>query len=335
MDRQPSTLQFKCRPRSQPGPRTRQRPLKAFYSPIFELPLPAKHRFPMAKYRLLHDRVHSLTTDGGIQLLPADPVKPELLLRVHDAAYVERALTGELSVVEMRRIGFPWSEALIDRSSRSVGATVQAARAALTDGVGVNLAGGTHHAGKSRGQGFCVFNDVAVAIRELQASGCGTRCAVIDCDVHQGNGTAEIFAQDPDVLTISLHGERNFPFSKFPSDIDVPLPDGIGDEDYLNALRTALAQFDLAGFDCAFYIAGADPFQGDRLGRLSLTQAGLRERDELVLRTCNDAGVPVAVAMAGGYATDVNDIVEIHATTIQVAAQIAMSNSTETTEPRI
>jgi len=220
----------------------------------------------------------------------------------------------------MRRVGFPWSPGLVERSCRSVGGTIAAGRAALQDGVAVTLAGGTHHAFGDRGEGYCVFNDVAVAVRALQASA-GVRCAaVIDCDVHQGNGTATIFRDDPSVLTVDLYGAGNYPFEKVPADRDVPLADGTRDDEYLGRLDETLRRIPLPkGVDVVFYLAGADPFEGDRLGRLALSKAGLAERDRRVLAYCRSHGLPVAVTMAGGYATNIADTVDIQATTVALA----------------
>ena len=213
---------------------------------------------------------------------------------------------------------------MVERSLRSTGATIAACRAALTDGLAVNLAGGTHHAFRDRCEGYCVFNDAAVAARVMQAEARATDVLIIDCDVHQGNGTAAIFADDPSVFTLSLHGARNFPFIKPASDLDVPLPDGTGDADYLRHLTDALADaLPRSRATLAIYLAGADPFVGDRLGRLALTKEGLAARDHLVLTTCRDANIPVAVTMAGGYAHDIDDIVDIHYTTVALAARLA------------
>ena len=222
-----------------------------------------------------------------------------------------------------RRIGFPWSPGMVERSRRSVGATIAASRAAAVEGMAANLAGGTHHAFADRGEGFCVFNDVAVAARVLQRDGMARRIAVVDCDVHQGNGTAAIFGDDERVFTFSMHGRHNFPFRKEASDLDVAFEDGAGDEDYLPALEHHLAHvLSYHAPDFVFYLSGADPFQGDRLGRLGLTIAGLRRRDEIVFASCMARGLPVAVSMSGGYAEDIDAIVEIHGNTIAAAAAI-------------
>lgn len=299
--------------------------MKAFYSDVFELPLPEGHRFPMAKYRLLRERVleQGIVEPENLLLPPA--ADDEVLLRVHTAEYLQKLTTGTLAVPEIRRIGFPWSPAMVERSRRSVGATLAAADWALKEGVAVNLAGGTHHAFADCGEGFCIFNDVSVAIRDLQARRAIRRAIVIDLDVHQGNGTASIFADDDSAFTLSLHGAKNFPLRKFPSDLDVPLADGIGDAEYLEALHGALdAAFagqaeEASRFDFAFYIAGADPYERDRLGRLKLTLAGLRQRDLAVFERCERYGLPVVVAMGGGYSPDPHDIAEVHAQTIREA----------------
>jgi acetoin utilization deacetylase AcuC-like enzyme len=241
---------------------------------------------------------------------------------VHDPAYLEAVRSGTVAKEIQRRIGFPWSPEMVARSRRSVGATIAAANVALEDGVAANLAGGTHHSFADRGEGFCVFNDVAVATRVLQRDSHARRIAIVDLDVHQGNGTASIFAGDDSVFTFSMHGEKNFPFKKEISDLDVALADGTGDDEYLSLLRGHLdAVLNRHQPDFVFYLAGADPYEGDRLGRLKMTIDGLRERDEIVLGACGKAGLPVAVTMSGGYANDVDAIVTIHANTIRVAAE--------------
>ena len=296
--------------------------MRIYYSDIFVLPLPDDHRFPMGKYSLLRERVVGAELVLQDNLLVPPPASREEIERVHDADYVQRVFAGELTAREQRVIGFPWSPALVVRSRQSAGATLAACRSALTDGVSVNLAGGTHHAYPDHGQGFCVFNDAAIAARAIQAEGLAQRIVVIDCDVHQGNGTAAIFADDPSVFTFSIHGANNFPFHKEASDLDVALPDGTGDHDYLAALQVSLARLDLAAFDLAIYLAGADPFVGDTLGRLGLSKQGLAERDCMVLEACRDASLPVAVVMAGGYARQVEDIADIHFTTARIASEM-------------
>jgi acetoin utilization deacetylase AcuC-like enzyme len=298
--------------------------MRAFYSDHFVLPLPDGHRFPMAKYARLRQRVvdEGVVAAGDLQEAPA--ASWDALTLAHTAAYVAAVAAGTLPPEMIRRIGFPWSPAMVERSRRSAGATIAAARAALEDGAAVNLAGGTHHAFADRGEGYCVFNDVAVAARLLQHEGRCRRVAVVDCDVHQGNGTAAIFRDDPTVFTFSLHGAKNYPFRKETSDLDVELADGADDEAYLTAVAEHVPAV-LAGHrpDLVFYLAGADPYAGDRLGRLKVSIAGLARRDALVFDTCRAAGVPVAVTMSGGYAPEVDDIVAIHVNTVRAAAVVA------------
>jgi len=298
--------------------------VKAFYSDHFVLPLPAGHRFPMRKYSLLRDRVRDRLP--GIALHEAPAARDGELALVHDPVYVTAVAEGLLSAAQQREIGFPWSPAMAERARRSVGGTIAAARAALQEGVSAQLAGGTHHAYAHKGSGFCVFNDVAVAARLMQAEwhrhrpGALLRVLVIDLDVHQGNGTASIFARDDTVYTLSLHGARNFPFRKEPSDLDVELPDGCSDEAYLDALDHAMgrvwADHGQALPGLVFFVAGADPHEGDRLGRLKLSQQGLAERDRRVLQACGERGIPVAVSMAGGYGHDIERTVDVHQETL-------------------
>lgn len=299
-----------------------RRPPIAYYSDTFVLPLPEGHRFPMQKYRLLRERV---IADGIIppdRLAVPPAATDEMLMRAHTADYVHRVQHGTLSRQEIRRIGFPWSPQMVERSRRSVGATVAAAHVALHYGVGINLAGGTHHATADEGQGFCVFNDVAVAARALQAEGVVQRVLVVDCDVHQGNGTAAIFADDPTVYTFSIHGAKNFPFRKINGDLDIALDDNTEDDAYLEALERGLTRaFEEANAEIVFYVSGADPFVGDRLGRLALSKQGLAQRDRMVFSFCRRAGLPVVVVMAGGYAVPIEETVDIHVQTIRLALE--------------
>jgi acetoin utilization deacetylase AcuC-like enzyme len=297
--------------------------VKIFYTDHFELPLPDGHRFPMAKYRRLRQAViENPLHQNDVMLVPPAATFEQLCL-AHDQEYVRRVIAGELTEAEIKRIGFPWSERMVERSKRSSGATLAAARVALREGVSANLAGGTHHAMRGAGEGYCVFNDAAVTIRTLIQERFIRNAAVVDCDVHQGNGTADILGSDPDVFTFSIHGEKNFPLRKMPSHIDIDLPDGTGDEDYLSALNMGLQKVLSSGpYDLVVYLAGADPFEGDRLGRLKLTKEGLQKRDALVLETLRSQETPVAIAMAGGYAPDIQDIVDIHAATIAIASQM-------------
>lgn len=298
--------------------------LKLFYADHFVLPLPAGHRFPMEKYSRLRDRLaHSGMFSADDFVVPAAASDAEIL-RAHDAGYLERVVRGTLEASEQRRIGFPWSAQMVERSRRSAGATLAACRAALSDGCAANLAGGTHHAHRDFGSGFCVFNDAAIAALAMRAEGRVRRVAIIDCDVHQGDGTAAILAGEPDFFTLSLHGAKNFPFRKANSSLDVELPDGAEDEAYLAALDAALKRvFAAMAPDLVIYLAGADPYVGDRLGRLALSFEGLRARDELVLGRCLDRRIPVALAMAGGYANEIDDTVAIHTATVLSAARFA------------
>lgn len=294
--------------------------MNIFYNDHFVLPLPPGHRFPMQKYALLRAAVQAWAPHA---LHEAPAASEDELRLAHTADYVRRMLDGSLSEQEVRRIGFPWSPPMAERARRSVGATIAAARAALRDGIAVNLAGGTHHAHADHGEGFCCFNDVAVATRVLQRERAVERVLICDLDVHQGNGSAAIFAGDASVFTFSMHGERNFPARKEASTLDVALPDGCTDEDYLAALRAQLPGIiDRFRPEMVFYLAGADPYVGDRLGRLALSKAGLAERDRIVLRLARDAGLPVAVTMAGGYADEVDDIVDIHFNTVRTAFEV-------------
>jgi acetoin utilization deacetylase AcuC-like enzyme len=305
--------------------------MRCFYSDTFVLPLPEGHRFPMAKYSTLRDALLRTGIVRPQDLEEAPQASWNDLRLVHTAEYVQAVADGTLSREIQRRIGFPWSPQMVERARRSVGATLAASKAALNDGCSANLAGGTHHAFADRGEGYCVFNDVAVAIRRLQRDHGLRRAAVVDCDVHQGNGTAAIFGGDADVFTCSLHGAKNYPFKKETSRLDVELDDGTGDEPYLAALAHSIDVVLDHRPEVIFYLAGADPYEGDRLGRLKLTKAGLERRDRLVLGRCRSAGLPVAVTMSGGYAPNVEDIVDIHSATIRVAASLTARAGTSVT----
>lgn len=298
--------------------------MKAFYTDQFVLPLPPEHRFPMLKYRRLRERVEAEGVVTPENLLIPEAATDEQILRAHDAEYLERVKNGSLTTKEIRRIGFPWSPEMVERSRRSSGATIAACRAAFSDGIAVNLAGGTHHAFRDHGEGYCVFNDSAIAARAMQAEGLAQRVVILDCDVHQGNGTASILAGDSSIFTFSIHGAKNFPFHKEASDFDVELADGTGDSLYLDMLEEGVTRaLSLANADLAIYLAGADPYAGDRLGRLKLSMEGLAARDRLVLGLCRAEGLPVAVTMAGGYAHEVEDIVAIHLQTVRIAAKMS------------
>jgi acetoin utilization deacetylase AcuC-like enzyme len=301
--------------------------MQVFYATQFVLPLPAGHRFPMAKYQLLRDRLAAELPQ--VELMQALPATDGELALAHDPAYIAAISDGSVDARLMREIGFPWSEAMAERARRSVGATIAACRAAFRDGIAANIAGGTHHAYAGKGGGFCVFNDAAVASRLMQAEWSRSRArplkvAIIDLDVHQGNGTARIFHGDDSVFTLSVHGAKNFPFRKEASDLDVDLPDGCGDDDYLQALDAALDELERR-FEpgLVIYLAGADPHEGDRLGRLKLTWDGLEARDRRVFDWAWQRRIPLAFAMAGGYGTRIEDTVHAQVNTFRVATQYA------------
>jgi len=287
--------------------------MRVFYSDHHVVPLPPGHRFPMGKYRLLRE---ALVTSGLLradELTPADPIGVDTLLLAHTSRWVTAVLEDRLTEAELRRLGFPWSPELVLRSRAAVGGTCAAARRALGEGVGANLAGGTHHAFADHGEGYCVFNDIAVSIRELQASGELRRALVVDLDVHQGNGTAALFAADPDVFTFSIHGERNFPFRKQRSSLDVGLADAAGDEVYLDVLARHLPRvIDAARPDLVYYQAGVDPLAEDSLGRLALTHAGLEARDTFVMEAARRSGLPLVVTLGGGYSRPLEPTVRAH-----------------------
>ena len=294
-------------------------PVNAYYADHFVLPLPGGHRFPMGKYARLRERLAAECP--ALELREALPASAGELALVHTPDYISAVAEGRLDAAQQREIGFPWSLAMAERARRSVGATLQAARQVMGQGGGLaaNLAGGTHHASAQQGGGFCVFNDFAVAARLMQAEH-GRRhglqrplqVAIVDLDVHQGNGTARIFAADPSVFTLSLHGAKNFPFRKEASDLDVELPDGCRDEPYLHALELALDELDRR-FDpgLVLYLAGADPHEGDRLGRLKLSFDGLEARDRRVMDWAAARGLPLVMAMGGGYGHDLEATVQV------------------------
>lgn len=284
--------------------------------------LPHDYRFPIKKYALLRKRI----ADSSL-FRPQDFCIPHAataaeITRAHDPDYVRRVQNGELSAREVRRIGFPWSPELVERAKRSAGATVEACFSALDEGIAIHLGGGTHHAFSDQGQGYCVFNDSAIAARSLQADTHIRRVLILDCDVHQGNGTAAILQNDPTIFTFSIHGQNNFPFHKEKSDLDIALEDDAGDSVYLDALQKGLAEsLKRAGAEFVIYLAGADPFSGDRIGRLAVSKEGLAARDRMVLARCRKAGLPVAITMAGGYAPDIEDTVDVHFQTVLIASQ--------------
>ena len=297
--------------------------VKVFYSDHFVLPLPEGHRFPMKKYSMLRERVERSGICKNGELRAPHAVTDEEILRAHKPGYLEKVVAGTLTDKEMRRIGFPWSQRMVERSRRASGGTLDAARIAVSEGIATNLAGGTHHAFADRGEGFCVLNDSAIAARALLAEGLVEKVVVLDTDVHQGNGTAAIVRGDARVFTLSIHGAKNYPFHKEESDLDAPLPDGASDDAFLLTLGERLERvLDLEDWNLAIFLAGADPFEGDKLGRLRVTKSGLAERDRMVLEGCRERDIPVAVTMAGGYAREVEDTVDIHFQTVKRASDV-------------
>jgi len=297
--------------------------LKAFYSDGLGFPLPEGHRFPIAKFWMVREAVTTQALVPPGALIVPEPVADAAVLRVHDEAYVQRLEAGRLTAKEMARIGLPWSPELMVRTRHTVGGTLAACRSALDEGIAMNLAGGYHHAFRDHGQGFCLYNDIVIAVRALQAEGCIGRAVVLDCDVHQGNGTASLVADDPTTFAFSIHNDDNFPLFKVAGDLDIGLHDGTGDAEYLEALEPGVrCALERAGADLALYLAGADPYEGDLLGRMAMTKAGLAARDRIVLEMCCAAGLPVAVLMAGGYGRHIEDTVEIHTQTVRIAAEI-------------
>ena len=296
--------------------------MKIFTYDQFTFPLPEGHRFPSEKYQYLREAVEAAGVVLPENLIVPTPATTNQLRRAHSDEYLDKVENGRFSSAEIRQIGLPWSPELVLRCKHSVGATIAACRVALQEGIAVTLGGGTHHARRDEGEGFCIYNDTAVAARAMQAEGRAQRVAVIDCDVHQGNGTAQITAGDDSIFTFSIHGEKNFPFHKVPSDLDIGLPDDTEDEAYLAALAEGIKEtLSRSQPDLIIYLAGADVFAGDRLGRLCLTKAGIGARDRLVLSSCREAGVPVAVTMAGGYGRSVQETVAIQLQTIQITGE--------------
>ena len=296
--------------------------MKIFYTDSFAIALPKDHRFPISKYTLLRKRlINSRLFKPQGFYIPHAATATEIT-RAHDPDYLHRVKNGKLTAREIRRIGLPWSPELFERARRSAGATVEACFAALDDGVAVHLGGGTHHAFKDQGQGYCVFNDSAIAVRALQAETQIKRVLILDCDVHQGNGTAALFHNDPTAFTFSIHGKNNFPYRKEKSDLDIALDDGADDHVYLDALKTGIrTSLKRARADAAIFLAGADPYIDDRFGRLALSKEGLAQRESMVLDACRKFGLPVAVTMAGGYAPNIEDTVDIHFQTVLIASK--------------
>ena len=296
--------------------------MRVFYTPRYYADIGEGHIFPIRKFELVRDR---LLAEGALafgELVEPDPASLEDVLLIHTRDYVSRLCEGKLTATELRRLGLPWSKSLVQRSFYAVGGTIAAASQSIAQGIGSNLAGGTHHSFADRGEGFCVLNDVAIAIRVLRRDGWISRAAVVDCDVHQGNGTATIFAGDDTVFTFSMHGAKNYPLFKAHSSLDIELPDDTGDEEYLRILQANLPRVFQHKPEIVFYLAGADPYAGDKLGRLALSIEGLRARDECVLRSCYEQEIPVVTVMSGGYGEKISDTVEIHCNTIRVVRSI-------------
>jgi acetoin utilization deacetylase AcuC-like enzyme len=296
--------------------------MQVFYTPRYYADIGNGHVFPIRKFELVRDRLLAEGTLHSSELIEPRPASVEQVRLVHTGDYVSRLCNGSLTAKELRRLGLPWSESLVQRSFYATGGTIAAAHAALVHGYASNLAGGTHHSFADRGEGFCVFNDVAVAIRLLRNEGLIRRAAIVDCDVHQGNGTATIFAGDDETFTFSIHGANNYPLFKAQSSLDVELPDGTADREYLDCLIDHFPAVFASDPDIVFYLAGADPFADDKLGRLGLTIEGLRQRDLCVLRECYEREVPVVTVMSGGYGKDINDTIEIHCNTIRAVKEV-------------
>ena len=296
--------------------------MKVFYTPRYYADIGQGHVFPIRKFELVRDRLIAEGTLQAAELVEPSPASLEEVLLVHTTDYVSRLCGGQLTSKEVRRLGLPWSESLVQRSFYAVGGTISATRVALAEGYSSNLAGGTHHSFAERGEGFCVLNDVAIAIRAMRARALIQRAAIVDCDVHQGNGTATIFSGDEETFTFSIHGANNYPLFKAQSTLDVELPDGTTDDEYLHSLEKHLPIVFARNPDIVFYLAGADPFAGDKLGRLGLSIEGLRERDAYVLRECYQREVPVVTVMSGGYGKDINDTIEIHCNTIRMVKEV-------------
>ena len=296
--------------------------MHVFYTPRYYAEIGAGHVFPIRKFELVRDKLLAEGTLQPDEIIEPDPARVEDVLRVHTEDYVTRLCNGSLTAKELRRLGLPWSESLVRRSFYAVGGTLAAAQASLGEGYSSNLAGGTHHSFPDRGEGFCVLNDVAIAIRSMRARKLISRAAIVDCDVHQGNGTASIFSGDADTFTFSMHGANNYPLFKAQSSLDVELPDGTSDDEYLETLGHHLPTVFAHNADIVFYLAGADPYAGDKLGRLALTIDGLCRRDARVLRECYEREVPVVTVMSGGYGKDINDTIEIHCNTIRMVKEV-------------
>lgn len=296
--------------------------MHVFYTPRYYAEIGAGHVFPIRKFELVRDKLLAEGTLQPDEIIEPEPASIDDVLHIHTEDYVTRLCNGSLTAKELRRLGLPWSESLVRRSFYAVGGTLAATHASLTDGYSSNLVGGTHHAFPDRGEGFCVLNDVAIAIRLMRARKLIRRAAIVDCDVHQGNGTATIFSGDVDTFTFSMHGANNYPLFKAQSSLDVELPDGTSDDGYLESLADHLPTVFAHDADVVFYLAGADPYAGDKLGRLGLSIEGLRARDEFLLRECYKREVPVVTVMSGGYGKRIDDTIEIHCNTIRMVKEV-------------
>jgi acetoin utilization deacetylase AcuC-like enzyme len=297
--------------------------MKALYCDTFPLPVPSRHRFPQDKYSRLRERL-SAQSVVKLEFIESPRIALADVALAHNPAYITRAIHGQLSAEEQRLLGFPWSTSLVERALHSAGGTLAACRAAIDDGVAVNLAGGTHHAKARSGAGYCLFNDVAIAALTLSCRGDLQRILIVDADVHQGDGTAEILGDYPQLYTFSIHADGNFPLNKVTSNLDIAIADGMGDIGYLRNFRDGVSRAFLAARpQLVIYLAGADPYKEDRLGRLNLSKHGLRSRDALLIDRCRRSQVPLAVVMAGGYAPNVDDIVDIHYQTVMLASEYA------------
>ncbi len=302
--------------------RTKMNNYRLYYSPYYYADIGEGHVFPIRKFELVKDILLGEGTLEPQEIIEPAPARVEDLHLVHTEDYISRLVDGTLTVKEIRKLGLPWSQSLVRRSFHAISGTIEAAKYALVSNIASNLAGGTHHAYPDRGEGFCVLNDVAVAIKVLQREKLAERFLIIDCDVHQGNGTAFIFKDEPDIFTFSMHGAKNYPLHKEKSSLDIELPDKTGDVEFLETLEQALPRVILQHPDLIFYLGGADPFEKDKLGRLSLTKKGLMKRDEMVLEFAKDRNVPIVTTMSGGYALNINDTVEIHANTIRAVKKV-------------
>jgi acetoin utilization deacetylase AcuC-like enzyme len=302
---------------------------RIFYSPYYYADIGDGHVFPIRKFEIARDILLAEGTIEPQQLIEPPEADREDLLLIHTADYIDRLCGGMLTPKEIRKLGLPWSRSLVRRSLLAISGTINAARLAVKTGISSNLAGGTHHAYPDRGEGYCVLNDVAVAIRVLQRDGLAKRALIIDLDVHQGDGTALIFKDDNEVFTFSMHGAKNYPLFKQTSNLDIELADGTGDNEYLGILSEALPRLMLHDPDVIFYLAGADPYENDKLGRLKLTKEGLRRRDEMVLQFARTADLPIVTTMSGGYAKDIADTVEIHCNTIRAVKKVYLGTTGE------